>query len=56
MTEEIKAILKEALDMKLASVKRARNTNKNPRFSAIYDTEEEIAMKAVAWLATQKTT
>lgn len=54
MDDEIKAILIEALDMKIASVKRARNTAKNPRFASIYDTEEELANKAKAWVNAAK--
>lgn len=36
-TEEQRAALTEALDVKLASIKRALNTSTSPRFKALYD-------------------
>lgn len=56
MDNELKGILIEALDMKIASVRRARNTSKNPRFNAIYDAEEALANKARVWVDAQKVT
>lgn len=39
MNDNHKAIINSALDMKEASIKRAQNTNKNPRFAPVYEAE-----------------
>lgn len=39
INEQHKRMLIEAIDLKLASVKRARNTNKSPAFLELYDQE-----------------
>lgn len=40
------AILKSALEMKRASIKRAMNTDKNPRFAPIYELELQETAEA----------
>lgn len=39
-TQMQKDIIISALDMKLASIKRAKNANTSPRFKEIYNLEE----------------
>lgn len=39
INEQHKRMIVEAIDLKLASVKRARNTNKSPAFLELYDQE-----------------
>lgn len=56
MTNEIKNALAEGLKLKEASVKRAQNTNKNPRFAPVYEQELNDLLAARTWLNSQKTT
>ena len=39
MNDNHKAIILSALELKEASIKRAQNTNKNPRFTPVYEAE-----------------
>lgn len=50
ITQVNKDIIISALDMKLASIKRAKNTNKNPKFTPVYDAEENETMGALAYI------
>lgn len=50
-----KAILNSALDMKLASIKRAMKADKNPRFKEIYLLEERETLEVQNWINTAKT-
>lgn len=54
MKPEVKAIILEALDMKIASAKRAKNSSKNPAFGPIYDLEVSTAEAAKVWINEQK--
>jgi len=42
------AVLKEALEFKEASIKRARNTSKNPKFQALYDDDLRALQASMA--------
>ena len=53
MDKTTKATILEALDMKAASIKRAANTNKAPRFQAVYEAEQADVTKAKAWINEQ---
>ena len=39
ITEQHKRMIVEALDLKLASIKRAKNSNKSPAFLELYEQE-----------------
>lgn len=54
MTTAIKTMLLTALELKLASVKRAQNTNRNPRFNEVYAAELADVQAAIAWVNAQK--
>lgn len=54
MTNMQLSILKDAIELKIASIKRAINTNKNPRFREIYDLELSESLEVQVWLNQQK--
>lgn len=54
MTNMQLSILKDAMELKIASIKRAINTNKNPRFREIYDLELSESLEVQVWLNQQK--
>lgn len=54
MNAELKAIILEALDLKIASSKRAKNSSKNPAFGPIYDKEIGDAEAAKVYINTMK--
>lgn len=49
LTQNIKSRIIEALEMKMASIKRAQNTNKSPNFAAVYDIERKETQAAITW-------
>lgn len=51
-----KAILLSALDMKVASIKRAKNTEKSPRFQQVYDLEMRETLETQAYISAIKET
>lgn len=54
MKASLLATIKEALTMKEASVKRAQNTNKSPKFAPVYEAELAEVREAQAWAAKEK--
>lgn len=54
MTSMQISIMKDAMELKIASIKRAINTNKNPRFREIYDLELSESLEVQVWLNQQK--
>lgn len=51
LTNEQRAITLEALDLKIASNKRAQNTSKKPEFTELYRKEEGL-LREVAGIIT----
>lgn len=49
-----KTILLSALDMKLASIKRAMNSDKNPRFKEVYLLEQRETLEVQNWINSAK--
>lgn len=56
MNKTQKTVILSALQMKEASIKRAINTNKNPRFEAIYDLELSETRATYTWVEAQPLT
>lgn len=54
MTKDQLSIVLSALDMKLASVKRAEKTNNSPRFAEVYKLETDEINKTIAEIRTLK--
>lgn len=51
-----KAIILSGLDMKIASIKRAKNTEKSPRFQQVYDLEMRETLDTQTYIAAIKET
>lgn len=49
-----KTILNSALDMKIASIKRAKNSEKSPRFQEVYDLEMRETLEVQNWVNSAK--
>lgn len=47
ITETTKQFVISALEMKIASIKRAKNTNKSPKFTPVYEAEQAEAEAAM---------
>lgn len=56
MNDEIRNILKQSMDLKEASTKRAMKSATNPAFTPVYEGELKSLYKAREWLAEQKNT
>lgn len=56
ITQAQKDIIIEALNMKIASVKRARNATGSPRFKAVYDEEDKEVNLVKVWVQNLKLT
>lgn len=56
MTKDQLSIVLSALDMKLASVKRAEKSNNSPRFAEVYKLEADEINKTIAEIKTLKVT
>lgn len=54
MTPDMKIIILEALEMKIASNNRQKKTKANPTFGLIYDQEIKNARDAMDWINAQK--